>query len=72
MSRDEQQAMIDAVIQDGLRHLAAHPEDYAGHPDDEGQCSECSGARTVLRCVNGHSHGNCDCDTYEVPCHACR
>jgi hypothetical protein len=72
MSREEQQAMIDAVIQDGLRHLAAHPEDYAGHPDDEGVCWACDGARTELRCVTGHTHGNCDCDDYEVPCHACR
>lgn len=71
MSREEQQAMVDAVIQDGLRHLAAHPEDYAGHPDDEGMCWACDGARTVLVCPSGH-RGNCPCSEVEVPCSACR
>lgn len=69
MTLTEEAAMIRAH---GLKMLAEHHEDYAGHPDDEGQCRECGGARTELRCVNGHNHGNCDCDTHELPCHACR
>lgn len=65
-------ALQKAIREEAARHMAAHPEEFAGHPDDEWQCRECSGARTELRCVNGHTHGNCDCDEYEVPCHACR
>lgn len=69
MTMTEEAAMIRAH---GLKMIAKHPEDYAGHPDDEGQCRECSGARTVLVTRCGHSQGNCPCNEYEVPCHACR
>lgn len=68
MTMTEEAAMIRAH---GMKMLAEHPEDYAGHPDDEGQCRECSGARTVLVCLAGHRAG-CDCAEVEVPCHACR
>lgn len=60
-----------AIREEAARYMAAHPEEFAGHPDDESQCRECSGARTVLVCPSGH-HAGCDCAEIEVPCHACR
>lgn len=61
MTMTEEAEMIRAH---GMKMLAEHP-------DDEGQCRECSGARTVLVCLAGHRVG-CDCAEVEVPCHACR
>ncbi len=68
----EMKALIQAAREEGLRYIAAHPEEFEAKTEEEGWCHACENARTVIRCVNGHNHGNCDCDTYEVPCHSCR
>lgn len=71
MLNAEMKALIQAAREEGLRYIAAHPEDFT-ETQDEDWCHACENARTILACVNGHNHGNCDCDTYERPCHACR
>jgi hypothetical protein len=71
MMSAELKALQQALREEAARYMAAHPEEFAGHPDDEGQCRECSGARTILICPRGHRSG-CDCAEIEVPCHACR
>lgn len=72
MMSDEMKALVAAVREAGLRYIAEHPEEFETKTEDDGWCHACRNARSELRCVNGHNHGNCDCDTYEAPCHACR
>lgn len=73
MMSDEMKALVAAAREEGLRYIAEHPEEFSEAVEEEEEwCRECENARTELRCVNGHNHGNCDCDTYETPCHSCR
>lgn len=68
----DMKALIQAAREEGLRYIASHPEEFTETQKEEGWCHACENARTILVCVNGHNYGNCDCDTYERPCHACR
>lgn len=67
----EMKALIQAAREEGLRYIAAHPEEFTETTEEEGWCHACGNARTVLVCARGHRAG-CDCDEIEVPCHACR
>lgn len=64
-------ALIQAAREEGLRYIAAHPEEFEPAQEEEGWCHGCSNARTILICKKGHRAG-CDCDEIEVPCHDCR
>lgn len=67
----EMKALIQAAREEGLRYIAAHPEEFTEEQEEEGWCHACENARTILVCARGHRVG-CDCEEIEVPCHACR
>ena len=70
MLSEDMKALIQAAREEGLRYIAAHPEEFTETQED-GWCHACENARTVLICSRGHRSG-CDCAEIEVPCHACR
>ena len=66
----EMKALIQAAREEGLRYIAAHPEEFTAEYE-EPFCHACENARTILVCTRGHRSG-CDCAEIEAPCHACR